>query len=192
MSLRVSGKNVDIGEALRGHVEQKVGETIGKYFAGGWNGHVTVEREGALFRTDCALHLATGVDLKAEGLSHEPYPSVEQAIERMEKQLRRYKRKLRDHHGGHDRTAAVEGTYRVIEAADADEEIPADFNPVVIAETTKTLKSMTVGMAVMEMDLTHSPFVMFLNAANGGLNVVYKRRDGNIGWIDPSLPGDAS
>lgn len=193
MSLRVSGKNVDIGEALRTHVEGRVAETLGKYFNGAWNGHVTVERDGAGFRTECALHLGTGITLQAEGAAHEPYPSVDQAADRIEKQLRRYKRKLRDYHNGVVRAAeTVEGTYRVLEAVPEEEEVPADFNPVVIAETTRTLKTMTVGHAVMELDLGGSPFVVFLNAGNGGLNVVYRRRDGNIGWIDPALPASAS
>lgn len=193
MALRVSGKNVDIGEALRTHVEARVAETLGKYFNGAWNGHVTVEKDGAGFHTDAAFHLPTGITLQAEGLSQDPYPSVDLVIARIEKQLRRYKRKLRDHHNGNGRPATtVEGAYRVIEAPPEDDEIPADFNPLVIAETTKTLKTLTVGGAVMELDLTHAAFVVFLNAANGGLNVVYRRRDGNIGWIDPALPGSSA
>lgn len=192
MSLRVSGKNVDIGEALRTHVETRVAETLGKYFSGAWTGHVTVEKDGAGFHTDCALHLGTGVTLNSEGQAHDAYPSVDQAVDRVEKQLRRYKRRLRDHHNGAGRSETVEGTYRVLEAVPDEEEVPSDFSPIVIAETTKTLKTLTVGGAVMEMDLTHAPFVMFLNAANGGLNVVYRRRDGNIGWIDPALPGSSA
>lgn len=190
MALRVSGKNVDIGEALRSHVEGKVAAALGRYFNGTWNGHVTVEKDGPAFRTECAFHLATGVTVQAEAVAHDPYLSAEQALARAEKQLRRYKRKLRDNHGaiaGRD-APGIEGTYRVIEASDEDEELPSDFNPVVIAETTRTLKTQTVGMAVMDLDLTHAPFIMFMNAGTGALNVVYRRRDGNIGWIDPTLP----
>lgn len=193
MSLRVSGKNVDIGEALRTHVEGRFSETLAKYFNGAWNGHVTVSKDGAGFRTECALHLGTGITLQAEGQAHEPYPSVDQATDRVEKQLRRYKRKLRDHHNGTARAAdAFEGTYRVIESPAEDEEVPADFNPVVIAESTRTLKTQTVGGAVMDLDLSGQSFVVFLNAGNGQLNVVYRRRDGNIGWIDPALPATSS
>jgi ribosomal subunit interface protein len=192
MGLRVSGKNVDIGESLRTHVEGRIAETLGKYFNGTWNGHVTVEKDGHGFRTECALHLGTGVTLQSEGQAHEAYPSVDQAAERIAKQLRRYKRKLRDYNNGSARAEAVEGTYRVIEAIADEDEVPVDYSPVVIAETTKTLKTLTVGSAVMELDLTHAPFVVFLNAGNGGLNVVYRRRDGNIGWIDPTLPATSA
>ena len=192
MSLRVSGKNLDIGEALRTHVENRIAETLGKYFNGAWNGHVTVEKDGTGFRTECALHLGTGITLQAEGQAHDPYPSVDQASERIGKQLRRYKRKLRDYHNGAVKAESFEGAYRVLEAPADDDEVPADYNPLIIAEATKTLKTLSVGGAVMELDLTHAPFVVFLNAGNGGLNVVYRRRDGNIGWIDPTLPGSAA
>ncbi|MEJ1157266.1 ribosome hibernation-promoting factor, HPF/YfiA family [Prosthecomicrobium sp. N25] len=192
MSLRVSGKNVDIGEALRTHVVTRVSETLDKYFNGAWNGHVTVEKDGGGFRTECALHLGTGITIQAEGKSQDPYPSVDQATDRVEKQLRRYKRKLRDYHNGNARAETVESAYRVVEAPGEEEEVPADFNPVVIAEATKTLKTMTVGSAVMDLDLSQAPFVVFLNAGSGNLNVVYRRRDGNIGWIDPTLPGSSS
>jgi ribosomal subunit interface protein len=194
MALRVSGKNVDIGEALRTHTVSRVSDTLGRYFSGGFQGHVTVETEGSGYRTECAIHLNTGLSIQTVGAAHDPYPSVDQAVERLEKRLRRHKGKIKDHAAQKQhRLETEEGAYRVIEAVPEDEELPQDYSPVVIAETTKTLKRMTVGAAVVELDLTGSEFVMFRHASNGGLNLVYRRRDGNIGWIDPAFPdGDAN
>ena len=189
MTLRVSGKNVDIGEALRTHTVDRVGEVLGRYFSGGYNGHVTVEKEGSGYRTECAIHLKSGLSIQTVGSAHDPYPSVDQAVERLEKRMRRHKGKIRDHHAGnHHRVDESVEAYRVIEAPDEEAEVPQDYSPVVIAEATKTLKRMSVGAAVVELDLTGSEFVVFRHASHGGLNIVYRRRDGNIGWIDPSLP----
>ncbi len=191
MTLRVSGKNVDIGEALRSHTVGRVGEVLGRYFSGGYNGHVTVEKEGSGFRTECALHLNSGLSIQTVGSAHDPYPSVDQAVERLEKRLRRHKGKIRDNHGAHHRSDTSDdhvGTYRVIEAPDEEAEVPQDYSPIVIAETTKALKRLSVGEAVIELDLTGVTFVVFRHASHGGLNIVYRRGDGNIGWIDPALP----
>lgn len=189
MTLRISGKNVDIGQALREHIDGRVGDAVGKYFDGGVGGHVTLEREGSGFRTECVLALDTGITLQSSGRSMDPYGSFDQAAERIEKRLRRYKRRLKDHNNGE---ARGEGTLPaqayVIEALDEDEEPPADFNPVVVAETSQPIRTMTVGMAVMELDLTGVPVVVFRNAGGSdSINVVYRREDGNIGWIDPAL-----
>jgi ribosomal subunit interface protein len=193
MTLRVSGKNVDIGDALRTHTVERVGDCLGRYFAGGYQGHVTVEKEGASFRTECAIHLSSGLSIQTVGSAYDPYPSVDQAVERLEKRLRRHKGKIKDHSAHkQSRFEEQEGAYRVIEAPPEDEEVPQDYAPIIIAETTKTLKSLTVGAAVLELDLTGSEFIMFRHASHGGLNLVYRRRDGNIGWIDPSLPQGAS
>jgi len=189
MTLRVSGKNVDIGDALRTHTVSRVGDCLGRYFTGGFQGHVTVEKEGSGYRTECAIHLNTGLSIQTVGNSFDPYPSVDQAVERLEKRLRRHKGKIKDHAAQKQhRAEAEEGAYRVIEAFPEDEELPQDYSPVVIAEATKTLKRMTVGAAVIELDLTGAEFVMFRHAGHGGLNLVYRRRDGNVGWIDPALP----
>jgi ribosomal subunit interface protein len=186
MGLRISGKSVDIGEAFRGHVEAKIGDALEKYFDGGFTGHVTVEREGPGFRTDCAIHLDTGVVLKAEGRAQDVYQSFDMAAERIDKRLRRYKRRLKDHHH-RKRGDGMPATEYVLAAPDEDTEVAPDTDPVVIAEQATNLETMTVGGAVMAMDLTDAPVVVFRNAGHGGVNVVYRRSDGHIGWIDPSL-----
>ncbi|MTI43822.1 ribosomal subunit interface protein [Roseibium hamelinense] len=188
MALRISGKNVDVGDALRIHVTDRIEDALSKYFAGGFNGHVTLSREGTGFKSECTLHLDTGVVLQVSAQDQDPRASFDLAADKIDKRLRRYKRKLKDHHAHNGAGKEVfEAASYVLASPDDEEEVPADFNPLVIAETQSKVKTMTVGMAVMELDLTEAPVVMFKNAANGGVNVVYRRPDGNIGWIDPAL-----
>lgn len=190
MTLRISGKNVDVGDALRDHVNDRIADALSKYFDGGYNGHVTLSREGAGFKTECGLHLDTGIVLQVSGEDHDPRNSFDRAADRIEKRLRRYKRKLKAHHGtnGSSRESFEAASY-ILASPEEEEEVPADFNPLVIAETSARIKTLTVGMAVMELDLSEAPVVVFKNAANGGVNVVYRRADGNIGWVDPALVG---
>jgi ribosomal subunit interface protein len=189
MALRVSGKNLDIGEALRAQVVARVSAAISKYFDGGFSGHVIVEREGAGFRTDCTLHLASGVTLQAEGAAHDAYASSDQAAERIEKRLRRYKRRLKDRGAAHANGREVEIPAYVIQAPDeADEDdAPQDFHPVVIAEIKKNMRTLSVSEAVIDLDLTGAPVIVFRHAGSSRVNMVYRRSDGNIGWIDPPV-----
>ena len=188
MTLRVSGKNIDIGEALRGHIEGRIGEAVGKYFDGGHAGHVTVEREGSGFRTDCAIHLDTGIVLEAVGRDTDARASFDAAAERIEKRLRRYKRRLKEHRHGNRTEPSQASSYVIADIAE-EEEVSADYSPTIIAEETTTLDTLTVGGAVIAMDLADAPVVVFRHAVHGGINVVYRRRDGHIGWIDPSRSG---
>lgn len=185
MSLRISGKNLDIGDALRDQIEMRIGESLGKYFDGGFTGHVTIEREGSGFRTDCALHLDTGVGLQAVGRAVDPHISFDLAAERIEKRLRRYKRRLRDHHQARRGEPAVAASYVIADFGE-EEEVSSDYNPTIIAEETTSLDTLTVGGAVVALDLTDAPVIVFRHAVHGRINVVYRRSDGHIGWIDPS------
>ncbi|MBA4205202.1 ribosome hibernation-promoting factor, HPF/YfiA family [Pannonibacter sp. Q-1] len=189
MTLRISGKNVDVGDAMRVHVNDRIADALSKYFDGGFNGHVTLTREGAGFKTECSLHLDTGIVLQVSGEDHDPRASFDRAADRIEKRLRRYKRKLKAHNSANGAREFYEAPSYVLASPEEDEEVPADFNPLVIAETSARIKTLTVGMAVMELDLSEAPVVVFKSAANGGVNVVYRRPDGNIGWIDPALIG---
>src|SRR5271156_3010517 len=153
MTLRESGKNLDIGEALRQHVLEKVEATVARYFGGSVDGHVVMAREGSGYRSDCTLRLSSGVSLHAEGRAHEPYPCFEQAAIKIEGRLRRYKRRLR----GHTAVPASGGKRKVanymVEAPVEEQEEPAEgFNPVVVAEGTEALKSLSVASAVAELD----------------------------------------
>ena len=190
MSFRVSGKNIDIGEVLRARINDRVAEATSKYFDGGFSGHVTIGKEGFGFRTECVIHLDSGIVLEADALAADAYASANQAAERIEKRLRRYKRRLKDHQvrvDGH----AVEGTaitapsYVIATPAHDSDEDAGEFNPVIIAETTTALKRLSVSEAVMELDLTGVAVIVFRHAGHGRVNLVYRRPDGHIGWIDP-------
>ncbi len=190
MSLRISGKNLDVGEALRGQAEARVAAALSKYYEGGYQGHVTVGKDGTAFKTDGVLHLSSGITLEASAVAHDPYASLDKMAERIEKRLRRYKRRLKDRSAAmNGREAGLEIPSYVIAAPDQDiEEHDVDHigeNPVIVAESTKSLHQMTVSDAVAELDMTGAPVVIFRHAGNGRMNVVYRRRDGNIGWIDP-------
>jgi ribosomal subunit interface protein len=188
MNLRISGKNIDVGDAFRSHVQARIAAAVEKYFDGGFSGQVTLERERPGFRSDCTVHLDTGVTLHAEGVAADAHQSFDQAAERIEKRLRRYKRRLKEHHPGlrHEQET-VPAASTVFEAPDAEAEIAADYSPTVIAEETTTLATLAVKDAVIAMDLGDVPVIVFRNAGHGGINVVYRRTDGHIGWIDPSL-----
>jgi len=184
MTLRVSGKNLDIGESLRQHVSEKVEAVVARYFNGAVGGHVVITREGSGYRSDCTLRLSSGVTIHAEGRAHEPYPCFEQAADKIEARLRRYKKRLK----GHAAVGASQGkvaNYVVEAPLDETEEPEEGYNPVVVAEGTEALKSLSVASAVAELDLTGAPVVVFEHAGSGRVNVVYRRRDGAIGWLDP-------
>jgi ribosomal subunit interface protein len=186
MGLRISGKSVDIGESFRTLADSRIGDAIEKYFDGGFTGHVTVEREGPGFKTECLVHLDTGIVLQAEGRGQDVHQSFERAAEHIEKRLRRYKRRLKEHHHPR-REDSMPATEYVIAAPDEEDEAPVDADPTIIAEQTTDLETLTVGNAVMAMDLTDAQVKVFRHAGHGGVNIVYRRSDGHIGWIDPSL-----
>ncbi len=187
MSFRVSGKNLDIGDALRERVLARVAEAMGKYFDGGYSGHLTLAREGFGFRTECAIHLDSKITLQAEGMAADAYASADQAAVRIEKRLRRYHRRLKDHRPERvDGQGSVDAASYVIAAPEEESEADFDgFTPVIIAESTTALRRLSVSDAVTELDMTGAPVVVFRHAAHGGINVVYRRVDGHFGWIDP-------
>jgi ribosomal subunit interface protein len=193
MTLRVSGKNLDVGEALRQHVLEKVEATVARYFSGSVAGHVVLTREGSGYRSDCTLRLSSGVSLHAEGRAHEPYLCFDQAAGKIEGRLRRYKTRLRGHAGVSTANARGKVANYLIESPGEEEEEPVGgFNPVVVAEGTEDLKSLSVASAVAELDLTGAPVIVFQHAGSGRVNVVYRRRDGAIGWLDPQAPREPS
>ena len=191
MTLRVSGKNMDVGEALRGRAETHIDAVVKKYFDGGYDGHLTLEPEGIGFNAICSIHLDSGVVLQSSAYGGDAVSAYELMSGTVEKRLRRYKQKLKSHRGrGNGANGAdepEEARYTVLAASDGEDEVAEDFSPPVIAESTANLRTMTVGEAVMLLDFQQSGVVMFRHAGHGGLNVVYRRADGNIGWIDPDL-----
>ena len=198
MQVQVTGKHIDVGEALRSRVSDELSSNIGKYFdREGGAADVVVSREGHAFRVDCAVTLASGQQLTTHGVGDDAHLAFDAASAKMQKRIRRYKNRLKDHHPqAMARQAAETAAYYVLQVPPDDEGDdgddpdldggPASFpEPLVIAETETKIGVMTVSMAVMELDLTESQTIVFRNAAHGGLSVVYRRPDGNIGWIDP-------
>ncbi|MGB7285864.1 MAG: ribosome-associated translation inhibitor RaiA [Salaquimonas sp.] len=185
MSLKVSGIHMNVGETLTNRINDRIDEAVTKYFSNGYSGHVNVEKSGNWYECDCSIHLDSGIMLQAKAKATNPTSSFEDAAEKIEKRLRRYKRRLKDHHGN-AKAKASEAFYSVVELPDAEEEVPEDYNPLVIAESTTTVNTQSVAQAVVQLDLTDHPVVVFKNAANDQINVIYRRSDGNIGWVDPS------
>lgn len=187
MQLSVKGKQIDVGDALRGHVETHLGEITSKYFSTPLDAHVTFSREANLFRADIAVHAARGILLQSSATAAEAHPAFDVAAERIAKRLRRYKNRIKHHdHDTGRRVEAVIASSFVLNGEESDREEQANDNPVVVAEMTTPIESLTVSEAVMRLDLADLPALMFVNRAHGGLNMIYRRPDGHIGWVDPS------
>lgn len=200
MEVHISGKQVDLGAALREHVDQKLREVDEKYASRTVDARVVVSKNGNLFRCDCLAHLSSGLHAQAEAEAADPYAACDQAITRLEKQLRRYKRRLKDHHQRRkEPVAKIAGSSYVLDANDEDEGVSspqpaasetssdAFWTPQIVEETQASIPSLSVGEAVMQMELAGASFLLFVNDAERRVNAVYRRDDGNIGWIDPHL-----
>jgi len=186
MQLQISGKNIDTGDALREHVAGRLGDAVGKYFDRTVDAHVTFNKEGFAFHCNAQVHLSSGMVLQSHGEAADVYAAFDNAMERLEKRLRRYKRRLKNHHGDKtERSAYLEAPAFIIQAEEEANEEPESLEPVIIAEGTQRVPTLTVGEAVMAMEFQDAPVLMFRNSAHGGFNVVYRRADGNVGWVDP-------
>jgi len=190
MTLRISGKSISVGEALRSRVSERTDEVLRKYFDGNYSGHITLSKDGFGFRTDCALHLDSGITLEADSNATDAYASADQALLMIEKRLRRYKSRLKDRsarktYAANAALADIDAPSYVIEApAGGDEEVTT-YSPVIIAEATTSLKRLSVSEAVMELDLTGAACIVFQHGSSGRVNIIYRRTDGNVGWVDP-------
>ena len=189
MNLTVKGKNIDVGEALRTHVAQSLDHSIAKYFGNPIEATVLFSKQAHLFSADLSVHIGRGILVQAEASADQAYAAFDQAMDHLAKRLRRYKRRLRDHHRAETQSFRA-AQYILAPESDEDAE-PAAVNgteaPAVIAEMQTEIPTLTVGEAVMRLDLSDLKAMMFLNRAHGGLNMVYRRNDGNIGWVDPRL-----
>jgi ribosome hibernation promoting factor len=192
MTIQVTGKNLDVGEALRGYVQERVVHTVEKFIGREPAGHVRIEKEHGEFRTNCTIHLWQGMSLEAHGMAPDAYQSADRACERLEKRVRRYKRRLKRHGGGETPRKQTAATSYVIQASQEEHEESDEDNPIIIAEAETPVHEMAVSDAVMQMDLSDQSFVVFRNASHGEINVVYRREDGNIGWIDPATGSRSS
>ncbi len=190
MTLRISGKRISVSEALRGRISERTDEVLRKYFDGNFSGHITLTKDGFGFRTDCALHLDSGITLEADSNAPDAYASADQALLMIEKRLRRYKSRLKDRsarktYAASAALAELDASSYVIEAPAEGEDEDTGYNPVIIAEATTSLKRLSVSEAVLELDLTGAPCLVFQHGGSGRVNIIYRRADGNIGWIDP-------
>lgn len=195
MQVSVSGKHVDVGDALRSRIIDDLSSHVGRFFERGGDADVVVSREGHQFRVDCLLRLASGQQVVGHAFGPDAHAAFSGMLERIETRVRRYKRRLKNHHAGArppEEYLPVTVLRSPAEADDPDEygdhldgSDGATPGAMVIAETERAIQTMTVSMAVLELDLTDYPVIVFRNAAHGGLSVVYRRPDGNIGWIDP-------
>jgi ribosomal subunit interface protein len=183
MQILVSGTQPDVGEALRSHVDKRLQSGVTKYFPSTMDAYVVFGKEGQGYRADCSVHVGHVNQAQAKAGAGDIYQAFDQAAERLEKRLRRYKCRLRGHHGNGwllpDRLSAQ----NYILAPKADE-APEKFQPVIVAEHTSYIHRRSVGEAVMQLDLAELPVLTFRNGGNGNLNVVYRRPGNHIGWID--------
>ena len=194
MHIQVNGKQIDVGEALRTHSEARFLGAVEKYAENPIDSVVTFSREGHETVCDATAHLSTGLHAKAQGRAGDPYAAAEICADRLEKQLRRYKRRLKDHHKARpEPIPALEAPAYVLQAEEEPAESEADaaatsgpWEPMIIAEMRQRIQTLSVGEAVTQMEMADEPFLLFKNDSNGGLNVVFRRSDGNIGWIDPA------
>lgn len=199
MQVQVAGKKLEVGSALQERIAFGLESRVSKYFNRTGEAFVTVSKPGWAFYVDCSIHLPSGVTLQAHGEGDDGYQAFEQALDKIEKRVRRYKNRLRDHRAK-DNTAPEMAAERIIlpqvDGDDADDTAPDSSvdgalgdAPTIVAESDTAIRTMTVSMAVMQLELADSPAVLFRNAAHGRLNMVYRRPDGNVGWVDPGKSG---
>lgn len=203
MKVQVAGRHVDVGDALRSRIVDELVAGVGKYFEQGGSADVVVSKDRYAFRIDIVATLASGQQLVCSGAGGDAHAAFSDALERLEERLRRYKRRLKNHHGkASPKTESA--AYIVLRSPEDEDEMDGAFDAepphldgapseMIIAESQAEVKSLTVSMAVLELDLSGAPVLLFRNVAHGGLSVVYRRADGNIGWIDPerTIPANA-
>lgn len=191
MTIQITGKNIDAGDAFQNYAGEKIRAVLAKYLGREPDGHIRLERERNLFKTSCSVWLNSGLLLEAHGEGGDAYASVDAAAHRLETRVRRYKGRIKDHSSAAAaarRKAGVEAPDYIVSVGEDDQPQPEGANPLIIAEGQRNIGHMAVAEAVMQLDLSEASFMIFRNAAHGGLNVVYRRNDGHIGWIDAELP----
>ncbi|MGF1660515.1 MAG: ribosome hibernation-promoting factor, HPF/YfiA family [Rubrimonas sp.] len=188
MQIQINGKQMDVGDALRTHVAEKLDSAVEKYADRVITAQVTFSRAANnAFKADATIKLPTGLTAQATATAHDVYAAFDGCAERIEKQMRRYKRRLKDHHAGRaDPIEAVAAAAYVLAGDQDRQDEPETLDPVIVAEMKMDIQTISVGEAVMQMELAHAPVLVFRNERHGEINVVYRRDDGNIGWVDPA------
>lgn len=210
MNLSVKGKQLDVGDSLKSHVADTLHGVVEKYFSRSIEANIVFSKDAYLYTADIQVHVGRGILLQSTAQAGDPYGAFDEACEKIAKRLRRYKRRLRDHHGRAEADMpanALQATQYILEPEDEDDEEPpgpdtlaelaeadetgaerplnSEENPVVVAEMPTSIDMLTVGEAVMRLELAELPALMFRNRAHGAINMVYRRRDGHVGWVDP-------
>lgn len=185
MRIQINGKHIDVGAALTEHVETHLNTSVGKYSEQPIDANVTFSKDSHEFVCDISVHLSTGLNAQAKGRAGDVYDSFEGAVNRLETQLRRYKRRLKDHHKDRKDPIQASGEPSYVLAAGESSDEPETLQPVIVAEMETKVQTLSVGEAVMQMELSGAEMLVFRNTTHGGVNVVHTREDGNIGWIDP-------
>lgn len=193
MQIQITGRHMELGEALRGRIEEGLEAAVSKYFSRTGDANVFVSQQGPFVEVDCNVHLPSGIVLQSTGKANDPYAALEVSLDKMEKRVRRYKRRLKDHHANGQPALPAEVAAEILfQAADSDTEDSVDTGvevgdaPLTVAETKVQIRTMSVSEAVMQLELQDVPALMFRNASHDGLNMVYRRPDGHIGWVDPA------
>lgn len=187
MQYQITGKQIDIGEALQTHVRSGLDEILEKFAGRPTDANVVFSKSGHEHVCEVTIHLSTGMNVQAKGHDHEIYTAFERCCDKMETQLRRYKRRLKDHHRERPVELSSASSYILASSDHPEESEPETLQPMIVAEMETKIPSLSVGEAVMQMELAGAPVLVFRNEKDGsGVNVVYRRDDGNIGWIDPS------
>ncbi|MBK5928780.1 ribosome hibernation-promoting factor, HPF/YfiA family [Rhodobaculum claviforme] len=187
MGTQISGKQIDIGSALQTHVTDGLAAVMEKYAQTPTDATVVFSRDAHMYVCETLVHLPSGLTAQARGQASEVYAAFEACRDKMEKQLRRYKRRLKDHHRVRSQPVEFGGGAGYVLAGSEGEDTPEPegLQPIIIAEMEMRIPKLSAGEAVMQMELAESPVLVFRNERHGGVNVVYRRDDGNIGWIDP-------
>ncbi len=193
MQIQITGKHMELGEALRGRIETGLEAAVSKYFSRAGEANVFVSQQGPFVEVDCNVHLPSGIILQSTGKANDPYAALEASLDKMEKRVRRYKRRLKDHHANGQAALPAEMAAETLiqvtdEEADDSVDTGVEFGdaPLTVAETQVQIRTMSVSEAVMQLELRDVPALMFRNASHDGLNMVYRRPDGHIGWVDPA------
>lgn len=185
MRYQITGKQIDVGQALQTHVQNELNTVVEKYAQRPTDANVVFSKSASEFVCEATIHLSTGLTAQAKAHAHEIYAAFDSCSEKMEKQLRRYKRRLKDHHRERAEPVELSQASSYILASEGEDSEPETLQPIIVAEMETKIPSLSVGEAVMQMELAGAPVLVFRNEGKDGLNVVYRREDGNIGWIDP-------
>lgn len=184
MKIAMSGKHIEIGESLKTHIESSLNAIVKRHLGDVLEAQVVVSKDNFQFTTDISVHVSRHFTVRAHAQDTDPYRSCDLALEKMEARIHRYKARLRDQKRNQKDVDILPAQQYVISAEDEDQ---GGETPLIIAEMSHDIQTLSVGEAVMRMDLSESPVMMFKNKNSGHFNVVYRRHDGNIGWIDPSI-----